>query len=277
MEASFGLAPSHAPEKVHVLRRVHYRHPVPSLVYATLDNGNGGILRNLSQDGAAIQAVAALRPGQTVRMRFDLFHPKIRVDVQARVHWANSSGQAGVVFTDLSPSVRRQLNDWIFLSLFRAIEPSAPILASSVPASDELILSANPRPVIRVAATMPVAAPAAARSFPASATIVAEPHLSVSWWPQPISAHSLAKLMDVLILLSAVLLFFCVFLAIAQTIPPWPATLALIAGVAGFFTALYWWICAWVGCETVGAQIARIALPDSARPRTAQESQARFR
>jgi L-asparagine transporter-like permease len=81
--------------------------------------------------------------------------------------------------------------------------------------------------------------------------------------------------MDVLILLSAVLLFFCVFLAIAQTIPPWPATLALIAGVAGFFTALYWWICAWMGCETVGAQLARIALPDSVHP-GAQE-QVRFR
>ena len=274
MEASFGLATPHAPEKVRVLRRVHYRHPVHSLVYATLDNGNGGILRNLSQDGAALQAVAALRPGQTVRMRFDLFHPKIRVDVQARVNWANSSGQAGVIFTDLSPSVRRQLNDWIFLSLFRAMEPSAPILASSAPLPDDLILSATPRPVIRVAPAMAAPVAAAAHSFPAAAAI--EPQLSVSWWPQPISAHSLAKLMDVLILLSAVLLFFCVFLAIAQTIPPWPATVALIAGVAGFFTALYWWICAWVGCETVGAQIARIALPDSVRPRT-QESQVRFR
>ena len=275
MEASFGLATPHAPEKVRILRRVHYRHPVHSLVYATLDNGNGGILRNLSQDGAAIQAVAALRPGQTVRMRFDLFHPKIRVDVQARVHWANSTGQAGVVFTSLSPGVRRQLNDWIFLSLFRGMEPPAPILTSPASA-DDLILSASPRPVIRVAPAMPALAPAVARPFPAAAATVSEPQLSVSWWPQPISAHSLAKLMDVLILLSAVLLFFCVFLAIAQTIPPWPATVALIAGVAGFFTALYWWICAWVGCETVGTQIARIALPDAAR-RPAREPQARFR
>jgi hypothetical protein len=272
MEASSGLATPHAPEKVPVLRRVHYRHPVHSLVYATLDNGNGGILRNLSQDGAAIQAVAALRPGQTVRMRFDLFHPKIRVDVQARVHWANSSGQAGVVFTDLSPSVRRQLNDWIFRSLFRGMEPSGSILTSP-PAAEDLILSASPRPPIRVAPAMAAPAPAA-HAFPTAAA-VAEPQLFVSWWPQPISAHSLAKLMDVLILLSAVLLFFCVFLAIAQTIPPWPATLALIAGVAGFFTALYWWICAWVGCETVGAQLARIALPDSVPG--GQESQVRFR
>jgi hypothetical protein len=78
-------------------------------------------------------------------------------------------------------------------------------------------------------------------------------------------------------LLSAVLLFFCVFLAIAQTIPPWLATVALVAGVAGFFTALYWWICAWIGCETVGVQLARIALPDSARAVVPREPDARFR
>ena len=84
-------------------------------------------------------------------------------------------------------------------------------------------------------------------------------------------------MMDVLILLSAVLLFFCVFLAIAETIPPWPATVALIAGIAGFFTALYWWICGWLGCETVGVQLARIALPDSAKASLPREPQARFR
>jgi len=53
-------------------RRLHYRHPIQSLVYVTLDNGNGGIVRNLSQDGAAIQAVGALNPNQTLRVRFDL-------------------------------------------------------------------------------------------------------------------------------------------------------------------------------------------------------------
>lgn len=273
MEASSAMATPRAPEAARILPRVHYRHPVHSLVYATLDNGNGGILRNLSADGAAIQAVAALRGGQVVRMRFDLFHPKTRVDVQARVSWANPSGQAGLVFTDLSPSLRRQLNEWIFLSLLRGLEPSTPILSSSA-ATDDLILSAGARPAIRVAPAMPAPVPVVARTFP-PAVAMAEPQLSVSWWPQPITSRSLAKLMDVLILLSAVLVFFCVFLAIAQTIPPWPATFALVAGVGGFFTALYWWICAWVGCETVGAQIAKLALPDPGRP--AREPQARFR
>lgn len=271
MQSSSGLATPHAPSPASVPRRVHYRHPLQSLVYATLDNGNGGILRNLSATGAAIQAVAALRPGQSLRMRFDLFHPKTRIDLQARVSWANSSGQAGVEFTDPTPQVRRQLNLWIFQNLLRGLELAAPILSSSA-AGDDLVLSATARPAIRVRAATSASTSASARAVPVAP---ADSSLSISWWPQPVSFRSLAKMMDVLILLSAVLLFFCVFLAIAQTIPPWPATIALIAGVAGFFTALYWWICAWIGCETVGVQLARIALPDSAGlPR---EPQARFR
>jgi hypothetical protein len=275
MQASSGLATPPASTTQQSLRRIHYRHPVQALVYATLDDGNGGILRNLSESGAAIQAVAALLPGQTLRMRFDLFHPKSRVDVQARVSWANSTGQAGVVFTDLTPQFRRQLNGWIFQNLLRSLEPAAPILSSS--AVDDLVLSGNARPAIRVRSEVSAPASAFARAAASAQVSVAEPQLSLSWWPQPVSFHSLARMMDVLILLSAVLLFFCVFLAIAETIPPWPATIALVAGVAGFFTALYWWICAWVGCETVGVQLARIALPNSAKASLPREPRARFR
>src|SRR5579885_2400307 len=246
MQSSSGLASPHEPATAPRLRRVHYRHPLSSLVYATLENGNGGILRNLSEHGAAIQAVAALRPGQSLRVRFDLFHPKTRIDVQARVSWANSTGQAGILFTEGTPQLRRQLNAWIFHNLLRNLEPAAPMLTSSA-ATDDLIISTAARQV------------------------------AISWWPQPVSFHTLARMIDVLVLLSAVLLFFCVFLAIAQTIPPWLATVALVAGVAGFFTALYWWICAWIGCETVGVQLARIALPDSARAVVPREPDARFR
>ncbi len=270
MQSSSGLASPHEPATAPRLRRVHYRHPLSSLVYATLENGNGGILRNLSEHGSAIQAVAALRPGQSLRVRFDLFHPKTRIDVQARVSWANSTGQAGILFTEGTPQLRRQLNAWIFHNLLRNLEPAAPMLTSSA-ATDDLIISAAARPAIRIASGTfaPALAGAPART--------AEPQVAISWWPQPVSFHTLARMIDVLVLLSAVLLFFCVFLAIAQTIPPWLATVALVAGVAGFFTALYWWICAWIGCETVGVQLARIALPDSARAVVPREPDARFR
>jgi hypothetical protein len=275
MQASSGLATPSAPTTPQSLRRVHYRHPVQTLVYATLDNGNGGILRNLSESGAALQAVAPLRAGQILRVRFDLFHPKTRVDVDARVSWANSTGQAGVVFTNRTQQLCRQINGWIFQNLLRRFESAAPILSSS--AADDLVLSGNARPAIRVSSTVSAPASPFVRAAASVQLPVAEPQLALSWWPQPVSFRSLARMMDVLILLSAVLLFFCVFLAIAETIPPWPATVALIAGIAGFFTALYWWICGWLGCETVGVQLARIALPDSAKASLPREPQARFR
>src|SRR5215470_6726754 len=96
-----GLAATRATEAAFTKQRLHYRHQIQSLVYVRLDEGNGGIIRNLSQDGAAVQAVGALRSGQVLRVRFDLLNPKTRVDVQAEVAWANPHGQAGIRFLDM--------------------------------------------------------------------------------------------------------------------------------------------------------------------------------
>ena len=78
MQSYSGLAASPALAAPAANQRLHYRHPIHSLVYVTLDEGNGGIIRNLSQSGAAIQAVGALRQGQSIRMRFDLLNPRSR-------------------------------------------------------------------------------------------------------------------------------------------------------------------------------------------------------
>jgi hypothetical protein len=263
---SGGIATSPAPDTARRSRRLHYRHPIQSLVYVTLDDGNGGIIRNLSQDGAAIQAVGALRPNQTLRMRFDLLNPRTRVDLQARVTWASTSGQAGVAFLHLSPQVRRQVNDWIFLSLFRGLEQATRVLTPSEP--EELILSAPRRPAIRM--------PAVAAYAPAAAAAPVADSLSLSWWPRPISCSGLAKLADGLVLGSAILLFFCIYLAVAQTLPDWPEAIALAAGVCGFFTSLYWCLCAWLGCGTIGARLAKLALGEGSRT-TAREDLPRFR
>jgi len=263
---SGGIATSPAPDTVRQSRRLHYRHPIQSLVYVTLDNGNGGIVRNLSQDGAAIQAVGVLNPNQTLRVRFDLLNPRTRVDLQARVTWANPSGQAGVAFLHLSPQARRQVNDWIFLSLFRGLEQATHVLTPAEP--EDLILSAPRRSAIRM--------PAVAAYAPAATAAPVAGSLSLSWWPRPISSSGLAKLADGLVLGSAILLFFCIYLAIAQTLPDWPEAIALAAGVCGFFTSLYWCLCAWLGCGTIGARLAKLALGEGSRT-TAREDLPRFR
>jgi hypothetical protein len=266
MQASSGLAASRAPEVPRPNHRLHYRHPIQSLVYVTLDEGNGGIIRNLSQDGAAIQAVGALCPGLQLRMRFELLNPKTRVDVRAHVNWANPAGQAGLRFVDLSSQSSRQLNDWIFLNLLRGLERASPVL-SGPGEEDDLILSASARPAIRL--------PRVA----ANRVVVDSPRdaVSLAWWPRPMSSRGLARFMDALVLLSAVLMFFCIFLGVAHTLPAWPVALAVTAGVSAFFAALYWYLSSWIRCGTAGVQLVRIAMRDTEARKMRREEEARFR
>jgi hypothetical protein len=262
MQCSSGPAASLAPTLPGPNQRTHYRHPIHSLVYVTLDQGNGGIIRNLSQGGAAIQAVAALHPNESIRMRFELLHPKTRVDVHAQVAWANASGQAGLRFLDMLPRSRRPLNDWIFSNLLRIIEQAFPVLAPEE--TDDLVLSASARPAIR----LPGPRPTEGRL---------EKTVTLPGWPSPISSRTLAQCMDGLILLSAVLMFLCVFLGLAHTLPAWPVALGLMVGVGGFFTLLYWYLFAVLGCGTAGVRLVRMAIADSESERMLREAEARFR
>ena len=68
--------------------RTHYRHELRTLTYVTLDEANGGIVRNLSHEGVAVQAVAPLRQEQRVRLRFELRFPRLRIDTSGQVSWA---------------------------------------------------------------------------------------------------------------------------------------------------------------------------------------------
>ena len=266
MPFSSGLAASRAFETPFPKNRLHYRHPIQSLIYVRLDEGNGGIIRNLSQDGVAIQAVGALHVGGRLRVRFDLLNPRMRFDVQAEVSWADPYGQAGLHFLDLNPHSNRQLNDWIFLNLLRSLEHASPVLANGL--ADDLILSGSPLPAIPLAHTKrrdAMVQPKTAESF------------RLSWWPHPLSVQSLARFMDGIILFSAVLSFFCIFLAVTQTLPAWPIAIALAAGVGGFFTALYWCLCSWLGCGTVGVQLARSATRENASESNSRDGESRFR
>jgi PilZ domain len=263
MQSFSGMAASPAFEAPAVNHRYHYRHPIHSLVYVTLDEGNGGIIRNLSQSGAAIQAVGPLRPGQSVRMRFDLLNPRTRFDVRAVVSWGNPSGQAGVRFVDIPHQAVRQLNDWVFANLMRGVSQATPVLP--LPGEpDDLILSAPARPAIRVGL-----------AAPRTTTVPEHRTISLPWCPVPMTSATLAKVMDSLILISASLMFFCTFVAVAHEIPAWPLTALVGIGVCGFFTSLYLCLGAWLGCGTPGAQLAKVAARDAdSHP---GEKRARFR
>ena len=247
-------------------RRVHYRHQIHSLVYVNLDQGNGGIVRNLSQNGAAVQAVGALHPHQFIRVRFDLLHPRTRVEARAQVAWATPTGQAGLRFVEMAPQTRRQLNDWIFTSLLRGIEQASLVLAGQNQ-EDDLILSSSARPPIRL-------------PHPGQGEAAEDrPHddsLVLPWWPVPIAPRTLATLLDALVLFAAVMTFFCVFFVIVKALPPWPLALGLVFGVSGCFTALYWYLFGVMGRGTPGLLLARTAIGAESEEKL-REGEARFR
>ncbi len=105
--------------------RTHYRHELRSLTYVTLDETNGGIIRNLNHEGVAVQAVAPLHPQQRVRLHFDLRSPRVRVETSGQVCWVRSSGQCGIRFVGLSARTGHQINEWIFSNLLDAVARDA--------------------------------------------------------------------------------------------------------------------------------------------------------
>jgi hypothetical protein len=267
MQFPSGVAASPAPSPSDS-PRIYYRHPINSLVYVSLDEGNGGIIRNLSQGGIAIQAVGPLEVKQSVRMRFDLMNPRARIDARAEVAWASSSGQAGLRFLEMPPQVRSQLSDWIFATLLRGIEQASPVLRRP-DESDDLVLSPLGLPAIRLPRT----------DVRPQVSVEPDDAVSIAWWPWPVSARTLAGLMDGLVLFSAVLIFFCIFLSFVHALPPWPVALGLLFGVGGFFTALYWYLFGVMGRGTAGVLLAKLAMRDSEAELQAQlrEKEARFR
>jgi hypothetical protein len=245
MESLSNLAESvGTPELETPTRRPRpYRHGIHRLAYVNLDHANGGIIRNLSETGIAMQAVAPLRVNQQVHIRFELMSPRVRVDALGRVGWADSFGQAGVQFLNLPQRTQRLLKEWIFTQLLagthRASEDSIFVQPES---GLELLFSPGCRPTICV--------DHGASSAPNldSEFSVEDAMVSFPWCPVAISAGSLSWLIDSLILLSAVLLFLMLSLAMTHSLPAWTVVLALGLGVACLFTTLYWFLfTTWIG------------------------------
>jgi len=103
--------------------RSQYRHELRTLVYACVEQANGGIVRDISDQGIGLQVVAAVRPQQQLRVRFELCRPRLRVETRGEVTWATRFGQCGIRFLELSPKTARQINEWIFGNLLEGIFP----------------------------------------------------------------------------------------------------------------------------------------------------------
>jgi hypothetical protein len=249
--------------------RTHYRHELRTLTYVTVDNANGGIIRNLNHQGVAVHAVPALRPQQRVRLRFELRFPRLRVETGGQVSWTRPSGQCGIRFVDMPAGTRHQINAWIFSNLLDAIARNSghpgSIFGASVVSiasgenapqeNDGLTLSAAPRPAIRMEPQ--VIGQREASALQQRADAADDLYAQVNWLSRPISGRTLSWLVDSLVVTAALLMFALIFLSIAHELPPWPLTLGTAFAGAIVVAAGYWVVFSIFGGSSLGARLAQ--------------------
>jgi len=251
-----------------------YRHGIHRLAYVNLDHANGGIIRNLSETGIALQTVAPLYVNQQIRVRFELMSPRVRVEALGRVGWADSFGQAGLQFLNLSRHTRRLLKEWIFTQLlvgtYRASEESIFVQPET---EIELLFSPAPHPTICLDR-----APSCGSNFRDSQLTDEDATVRILWFPVAVSAGSLSWLIDSLILVSAVLLFFALSLVMTHFLPAWTIISALALGIACLFTTLYWFLFTiWMGATPGTCLVHRACISSEGGSHVDEVDRPRFR
>ena len=232
-------------------RRRHYRQKVRNLAYISLDSDNRGVLRDLSESGAALQVLVPLRLNQQIHFRLDLSNPRARVEGEGRVAWTDSLGSAGIEFFDVPQRSHRLLKEWLFTQVLADAHRAAGDPAAG------LLFSFTSRPAIRLQ--------------PAKS----QRHLPLLWFRVPVDRF--ARLVDCLALLCAVLLFNVMALTMTDTLPSWPIAVALVLGITAVFAGLYWFLFSiWFGI-TPGHRLAELACHERAGKKSRAEVRARFR
>ena len=232
-------------------RRRYYRQKIRNLAYISIDSTNQGVLRDLSESGAAVHVLAPLHADQRINIRLDLTNPRARVEGSGRVAWTDSLGQSGVEFLDVPLRSKRLLKDWLLTQVLADAHR-----ATEDPAAG-LLFSFSPRPTIRLQPTK------------------SQRHLRFLWFR--VSAHRFARLVDSLALLCAVLLFNVMALTLTDTLPSWPVALAAGVAVTATFAGLYWFLFSkWFGI-TPGHRLAELAVRGGQSRKRRGEVRSRFR
>jgi TonB family protein len=125
-------------------RRRHERLQPSGLVYLDIGAENGGIVLDLTEDGAGVQAVAPLAVLSKIPVRFQLPDSPKRVQAEAQVAWVSESRRrVGLHFTDIADDVRGQIRDWLQSQAGGSTDPTTEV-AARVPAGADGPLPAAP-------------------------------------------------------------------------------------------------------------------------------------
>lgn len=112
-------------------RRRSARHKTESLVYLRFGDlcPTPAIVLDLNERGLSIQAAEPL-PSTPIPLRFILPGTEYLLEGQGDVIWADEDGRAGILFTDLPESSRKQLKLWVMKRSKRARRTHLPIKAT---------------------------------------------------------------------------------------------------------------------------------------------------
>lgn len=254
--------------------RSQHRHELRTLTYVTIDQANGGVVRNLTHEGIGAQVVAALRPNHQLRVRFELQSPRVRVEAQGEVVWSTPSGQCGIRFLDLSPRISRQIKEWIFGDLLEGAalhSRSAEWMFGSPLVGEQSDGWADEDDGLLISPAQPKVIELPATREGASDTI-ADDSLQLDWLSRPLSAQTLAWTVNALVVFAALLLCVLVFLCVNRQAPSWPLTMT--AGAAVLVGLMYWGFFEAFGGGNFGARLARLAGLDRDQ---LEDEDARFR
>jgi PilZ domain len=94
-------------------RRKESRKRPPSLVYVELASANGGMMRDICEEGFAMRAMMPLRIGDSTPFAFSL-DASTRFEGSCQVLWVEEEGHvAGLKFTSVSPQLLQQVRVWL--------------------------------------------------------------------------------------------------------------------------------------------------------------------
>jgi hypothetical protein len=148
-------APSREPQSGHPERRQCVRQKIHIPAYANLGATSGGTaldlseILDISEHGMCIQTATVLARHLSLPVVLDLAETKAFLCTTGTVVWSDSSGRAGISFSEMPAEPRQQLKEWLFANAIAAcvnhVEASAPMLEEemlgsagrSIPVSDD--------------------------------------------------------------------------------------------------------------------------------------------
>jgi len=94
-------------------RRKKLRKKPLRLIYVELAFGNGGMMRDLSEEGFAVRAMMPVKQGASTTFSF-LLGDTTRIEGEGKILWIDEGGRvAGVHFTQIAQEMRSQIDDWL--------------------------------------------------------------------------------------------------------------------------------------------------------------------